>query len=194
MVGKSHPGTTLRQWVLRRWVPHALFTLGCVLSLAATWYVSSTTEARIEAAYLNDRARFLTEAENTRQQIQVRLNTDVELIRAGAALLAASNEISQVEFRTFVAGLQLRRRYSGMAAMGFAPRVRPPDCGRFAEPLVLMGSQAFGRGALHPKRSTTRFSFWSRATESAARSSVMTFPPIRFFKNRWTARVIQESP
>lgn len=139
MVGKNYPGTTLRRWVLRRWVPYALFALACVLSLAATWYVSSTTEARIEAAYLNDRGKFLTEAETTRRQIQVRLNTDIELIRAGAALLAASNEISQVEFRTFVAGLQLRARYPGMEAMGFAPRVRRQELRAFRRAVDLDG-------------------------------------------------------
>ena len=139
MADKNYSSTTLRRWVLRRWVPYALFTLACVLSLAATWYVFATTEARIEAAYLNDRSKFLNEAEKTREQIQVRLNTDVELIRAAAALLAASNEISQTEFRTFVSGLQLRVRYPGMEAMAFAPRVRQQDLRAFRRAVDLDG-------------------------------------------------------
>ncbi|HKY22977.1 MAG TPA: CHASE domain-containing protein [Vicinamibacterales bacterium] len=131
MAGNAARSTTLRRWVLRRWVPYALFAFACILSLAATWYVSSATEAQLRATYQSDQARFLTEAEKTREQIQVRLNTNIELIRAGAALLAASNEISQVEFRTFVAGLQLRERYTGMEAIGFAQRVRHRQLRRF---------------------------------------------------------------
>jgi len=142
MAGKKHPGTILRRWVLRRWVPYALFALACALALAATWYVSSTTNARIRATYLTAQARFRTEADKTRQQIQVRLNTNVEIIRAGAALLAASNEISQVEFRTFVAGLQLPQRYPGMEAIGFAPRVLRSNLQAFRRAVDLDGITA----------------------------------------------------
>ena len=126
-MAEKYPGNTLRRWVLRRWVPFALFAIAIVLTLAASRYVSSTRASQVEAEELSHRARFLTDAERTRQLIQVRLNTNVELIRAGAALLAASNEISHVEFRTFVAGLQLRERYPEVRAIGFAPRVRRQD-------------------------------------------------------------------
>src|SRR5215203_4835981 len=91
MTLKTPPSTMLRRWVLRRWVPYAVFALLCVLTLAAAWYVSVATNVRIAAAQL-----------------------------------AASNEISHVEFRAFVAGLQLRERYPALEAIGFAPRIARP--------------------------------------------------------------------
>ena len=142
MAGKEVRSLAFRKWVLRRWVPYALFALACVLSLVASWYVSSATAAQVRAARLTDQAKFQTEAEKTRQQIQVRLNTNIELIRAGAALLAASNEISHVEFRRFVTGLQLRERYTGMEAIGFAQRVRRQQLQRFSSSVQLDGVAA----------------------------------------------------
>jgi signal transduction histidine kinase/CheY-like chemotaxis protein len=123
-------------------VPYALFALVCALTLAVTCYVSFTTQARITAAHLAAQARFLTEADKTRQQIQVRLDTNVEIIRAGAALLAASNEISHVEFRAFVAGLQLRERYPAMDGIGFAPRVGRQRLQAFRRAVDLDGIRA----------------------------------------------------
>jgi signal transduction histidine kinase/ActR/RegA family two-component response regulator len=139
MAAKHRSGTTLRQWVLRRWTPYALFALVTALAVSATWYVSITTNARIKATQLTSEARFFAEADKTRQQIQVRLNTNIEIIRAGAALLAASNEISHLEFRTFVAGLQLQERYPGMEAIGFAPRVRAEELQAFRRAVDLDG-------------------------------------------------------
>jgi signal transduction histidine kinase/ActR/RegA family two-component response regulator len=143
MAGRELTGKILRRWVLRRWVPFALLAIALALTVVASWYVSSTRTSRVEAQQLSDHERFLTDAERTRQLIQVRLNTNVELIRAGAALLAASNEISHVEFRTFVAGLQLHERYPEMRAIGFAPRVRPQDVRAFRQETELDGITAF---------------------------------------------------
>ena len=145
MAAKEHPGKTLRRWVLRSWVPFALFAIAIVLTAAASWYVSSTRASQVQAEQRSNRARFLTDAERTRQLIQVRLNTDVELIRAGAALLAASNEISHVDFRTFVAGLQLAERYPEVRAIGFAPRVRRQDVQAFRRATELDGIRALRR-------------------------------------------------
>jgi signal transduction histidine kinase/ActR/RegA family two-component response regulator len=142
MASQELPGKTFRRWVLRRWVPFALFAIAFVLTIAASWYVSSTRSSRVQAQQLSNHERFLTDAERTRQLIQVRLNTNVELIRAGAALLAASNEISHVEFRTFVAGLQLHERYPEVRAIGFAPRVRPQDVEAFRQETQLDGITA----------------------------------------------------
>ena len=134
-----YPGATLRRWVLRSWVPYTLFALVCAFTIAATWYMFSTNDARTKAANLTAQARFVTEADKTREQIQVRLDTNLEIIRAGAALLAASNEISHVEFRAFVGGLQLRERYPGIAAIGFAPRVPSQRLRAFRRAVVLDG-------------------------------------------------------
>ena len=87
------------------------------MSFGAAWFVSATEEARARTAFQAD-------AQEIRQQIQSGLNAYIEVIRAGTALLAASNEINFTEFRAFVAGLQLRDRYPGSRESGFHRSVR----------------------------------------------------------------------
>jgi CHASE1-domain containing sensor protein len=59
------------------------------------------------------------------QLIDIRLNTYIELLRAGAALFAASDKLTGDEFRAFVRGLRVHERYPGIQAIGFAVRIGP---------------------------------------------------------------------
>lgn len=123
MTAEQRSTLTRRRLALRGWMPYVLLAAACALSVAAAWYVSMTTKAQSEAKLSADQTKFQTDAEKTRQQIEFRLNAYVEVVRAAAALIAASSEISGAEFRAFVRGLQLRERYPGMVGIGFAPRV-----------------------------------------------------------------------
>ncbi len=114
----------LRRLFLRRSVPYGLFALAYGLSIAVSWYLSSTVAAGAET---RARAEFLTDALQTRRQIQAGLDTYFEVVRAGAVLLSADTEINGAEFRRFVAGLQLRERYPGLEGIGFAQCVRQRD-------------------------------------------------------------------
>jgi signal transduction histidine kinase/ActR/RegA family two-component response regulator len=114
---KDRTSTTLRQLFLRRSVPYVLFVLAYGLSVAASWYLSSTAAVGAE---IRARAEFLADAQQTRRQIQAGLNTYFEVVRAGAVLLSADNEINGAEFRRFVNGLQLDDRYPGLEGIGFA--------------------------------------------------------------------------
>jgi signal transduction histidine kinase/CheY-like chemotaxis protein len=110
----------LRRLFLRRSVPYGLFILAAGLSVAASSYLSWSAAATAEA---RARAEFLTDAQQTRRQIQAGLNMYFEVVRAGAVLLSADNEIQGAEFRRFVSGLRLRERYPGIEGIGFAPCV-----------------------------------------------------------------------
>jgi diguanylate cyclase (GGDEF)-like protein len=121
-----------RRLALRRWVPYTLWALACTLSIAAAWYVASTTESRTSTEFLSD-------ADATRQQIQGRIDAHLDLLRAGAALLTASNEISGLEFSGFVAGLQLKERYPGLRGIGYAEHVRNRDLRTFIHAMELDG-------------------------------------------------------
>ena len=98
-------------------MPYVLFVLAYGLSVAASWYLSSTAAVGAE---IRARAEFLADAQQTRRQIQAGLNTYFEVVRAGAVLLSADNEINGAEFRRFVNGLQLGDRYPGLEGVGFA--------------------------------------------------------------------------
>ena len=83
------------------------------------------------AAESRARTEFIADAQQTRRQIQTGLNTFFEVVRTGAVLLSADNEINGSEFRRFVNGLQLHERYPGLEGIGFAQCVtRAAGCGR----------------------------------------------------------------
>ena len=94
--------------------------------------MTSTATARAQASFLAD-------SRQTRQQIQAALDAYVEVIRAGAALLSATNEINHAEFRAFVSGLQLPLRYPGMAGIGFSQQVRAARLQAFLREIALDG-------------------------------------------------------
>jgi signal transduction histidine kinase/CheY-like chemotaxis protein len=124
-------------------MPHVFLLAGCVLSVIATWFVASTTAARSEAAFLAD-------AKEIRQQIQAGLDAYVEVIRAGTALLAATQEINHAEFRAFVSGLQLPLRYPGMAGIGFSEHVQRAGLNALLRAVALdgiRGLRVWPRGA-----------------------------------------------
>jgi signal transduction histidine kinase len=145
-----------RRLILRRWVPYAVLAVTCTLSAVASWYVSATLEARQQANLLASSVRFLNEADNIRHRIEVRLNTYIEVIRGGAALMAASSELTPFEFRSFVAGLSLPERFPGMQAIGFAQRVAARDVRAFRRMVTLDGItrlrqwEAVGRSEYFP--------------------------------------------
>jgi len=130
------PGGMRRGLSLRPWVPYVLLALGCQLSIGAAWFVSSTDEARARTAFEAD-------AHETRDQIQSGLNAYIEVVRAGTALLAASNEINFTEFRAFVTGLELAERYRGLEGLGFSQPVHQQDLRSFLRAIRLDGITPF---------------------------------------------------
>ena len=126
------PARVPRGWIWRGWLPYALLAFGCVLSVAVAYVVGADARERA-------RAELETDAVEIRQRIEERLNTYMDLLHAGAALLRADQEINRAEFRAFLTGLDLRERYPGAHGIGFVQRVRPRDAATFLELLRLDG-------------------------------------------------------
>jgi signal transduction histidine kinase len=125
-----------RRIALRRWVPYGLLAVACALSAYAAFYVSSTAEERRGN-------QFFADAQETRNRLQTRLGTYVEVVRHGTALLAASNETHLGEFRAFVKRLDIARRYPGIEGIGFAQRVSRRDLRGFVSAIELDGVTPF---------------------------------------------------
>jgi signal transduction histidine kinase len=121
-----------RGWIWRGWLPYALLTFGCVLSVAVAFVVAADAKERA-------RTELETDAVEIRQRIEERLNTYMDLLHAGAALLRADQEINRAEFRAFLTGLDLHERYPGAQGIGFVQRVRPRDAATLLELLRLDG-------------------------------------------------------
>ncbi len=93
-----------------------------------------------ETAEAQAQAEFLADAQQIRRQIQAGLTSYIEVVRAGAVLMSADNEISGTEFRRFVDGLELPERYPGMEGIGFAQCVRRQDLRRILRLFDLDGT------------------------------------------------------
>jgi signal transduction histidine kinase len=106
--------------LLRRWVPYATLAVALCLTVLGTLYVAGTNKER-------DVLQFETAVDETRDLIEIRLNTYVEVLRATAALFRSSTNVSAEEFGEFMRSLRVAERYPGIQAMGFAAYVRRSD-------------------------------------------------------------------
>jgi CHASE1-domain containing sensor protein len=102
--------------------------------MAAAWYVVSMGEARL-------RADFLADAEALRHEVELRLNSHFDTVRAVSALLTANNEVNGAEFKAFVAALRLRDQYPGLDGIGFALHVRRGSLPAVLRSLALDGTR-----------------------------------------------------
>ena len=118
----------VRRFLLRRGVPYAVLSAGLLLTLLLTYYVTRTTRSAEEL-------RLATIVDEGRHLVQIRLDTYVELLRAGAALFAASNAVTTDEFKLFAARLQIGDRYPGLQGMGLT-RYFTPDAVSAGDPAL----------------------------------------------------------
>lgn len=98
-----------------------------MLSLAATgvgWLVMSSSVER------GHRARFDARMNSIARDIQDRMAIYVLALRAGAAHVDASSDVSRSEWHVYVERLEIARNYPGIQGMGFAAALRPEDVAR----------------------------------------------------------------
>ena len=100
----------------RAWTPWLVLALSILLTVAVTLYASATAERQ-------DRLRFQNLIQRNQGVLQNRMETYVALLRGATGLFSASEDVSREEFRSFISGLELDRRYPGIQGMGFALRV-----------------------------------------------------------------------
>src|SRR5512132_1298676 len=93
-----------RRFYIHRSVPFVVLALGCAMTAAAVTTIATRQQAAIASAFHSDTL-------TVQRVVQVQLDTMVAVTHAASALLAASPEINFIEFRAFVAGLQLSDRY-----------------------------------------------------------------------------------
>jgi diguanylate cyclase (GGDEF)-like protein len=123
-----------QRWLaFRRGIPWLLLIVGCTLSVVASTYVASTSGAQ-------RRSRFMSDAEKMSSEIQLRLSSSVDVVRATAAILTANTEINAVEFRDFVKALRLPSQYPGMKGIGFARVVLGPTLASYLKLTTLDGN------------------------------------------------------
>lgn len=88
-----------------------------LLTGTVSWYARTTAETQ-------DRLRFQNLVQKNQAILQNRMETYIALLQGAAGLFQASDNVSREEFRGFVEGLDLRRRYPGIQGIGFSLRVQ----------------------------------------------------------------------
>jgi PAS domain S-box-containing protein len=108
----------LRRYLQLRqsWIPYFVLAIALLFTTAATYYVSSTAQAK-------ERLQFKNNIQTTQLKIGDRIEAYISLLRAGSGLFAASEEVTQQEFQAFASRLNLRDRYPGVQGIGYSVRV-----------------------------------------------------------------------
>lgn len=99
---------------LRSYTPTVVLAASLLLTLTATSLVLATGRARA-------RARFENAVQATQDRVKTRMDTYSAILRGASGLFAAGS-VSQSEFRSYTAQLDIRRRYPGIQGIGFSKR------------------------------------------------------------------------
>jgi signal transduction histidine kinase/CHASE1-domain containing sensor protein/CheY-like chemotaxis protein len=96
-------------------LPYLILLLGLCFTILVYYYFSKLT-------YRQDESRFQRSVQEIQDDIQLRVQTSVALLRAGTGLFAASDSVEIKEFDRFVQQIQLEKNYPGVHGIGFSLR------------------------------------------------------------------------
>jgi diguanylate cyclase len=105
---------------LRSPVPWVALSAAAALTTAG-WV--ALERSRVDEA----RTQFERRTETAEAAIRTRMMSYEQVLRSGAAYIAASKDVSRREWRDFIAHLQLEERFPGIQSIGFAPRVKAAE-------------------------------------------------------------------
>src|SRR5687768_7614383 len=96
----------------RHLIPFLVLAAGLLFTFIVSYRLAEVVEAE-------DRARFEALVQDVHASIESRLETYTALLRAATGLFAASQQVEQNEFRSFVSSLGLAEQYPGIQGIGF---------------------------------------------------------------------------
>ena len=96
-------------------LPYLILLLGFCFTLLVYYYFSQLT-------YEQDEIRFQQSVQEIQDQIKLRIETSITLLRSGTGLFAASDSVEAVEFGRFVNQIELDKNYPGIQGIGFSRR------------------------------------------------------------------------
>src|SRR6185295_15049352 len=99
----------------RVFLPYLILLLGLTFTVLVYYYFAKLT-------YEQDQSRFQTSVQEIEDQITLRVQTSVALVRAGTGLFAASTSVERGEFDRFVQQIELSKNYPGIYGIGFSRR------------------------------------------------------------------------
>jgi two-component sensor histidine kinase len=117
-IGGSRSST--KRWLIRypRGVPVAIFLLVAAITTLSVYAIERGESQRAEAELYN-------EADSIASALERRANTSSAYLRAGSALLATLDQVTEARFSRFVSELRLDVDYGGAEGIGWATIVQP---------------------------------------------------------------------
>ncbi len=101
-------------------LPYLILLLGLCFTILVYYHFSRLT-------YEQDESRFLKSVQEIQDDIQLRVQTSLALLRAGTGLFAASDTVEIEEFDRFVQQIELEKNYPGIHGIGFSRRFTPQE-------------------------------------------------------------------
>ena len=99
----------------RALLPYLILLLGFCFTLLVFYYFSKLTQEQ-------DRLSFDRSVQQIQDQVKLRIETSITLLRAGTGLFAASDAVDAAEFGRFVEQIQLDKNYPGVQGIGYTRR------------------------------------------------------------------------
>ncbi|MBT9469986.1 MAG: CHASE domain-containing protein [Pseudomonadota bacterium] len=104
-------------------LPALVVAIGLITTCAGGYLIEQGRLAR-------EQLRFDAVVDEANDAVAGRLDTYIAVLRAGAGLFAASQDVNRSEFRAFAERVELTRRYPGIEGIGFSIRIPPGQAPR----------------------------------------------------------------
>jgi signal transduction histidine kinase/ActR/RegA family two-component response regulator len=101
-------------------LPYLILILGFCFTLLVYYYFSKLTLEQ-------DQINFARQVQQIQDQIRLRVETSITLLRAGTGLFAASDSVDAHEFESFVKQISLDKNYKGVQGIGFSLKFTPAE-------------------------------------------------------------------
>jgi signal transduction histidine kinase len=102
------------------WTPYLVLGVSLLVTLAATWYVADTVHTA-------ERLGFESLLQQTRAEIEERMEIYVAFLRATRSLFGAAELVTSQDFRAFVNPAELQGTYPGIQGVGVGRRIFGKD-------------------------------------------------------------------
>lgn len=124
--------TRLQDLVSKPLIPFLVLLFSLILTAFAGFYVERSSQIR-------DHIRFDGAAERAAVTITNRVETYIALLRGGAGLFAASQDVTRDEFRAYVTRLNVEVNYPGIQGLGWAQTIKSAELPDFVEQIKNQG-------------------------------------------------------
>ncbi len=126
-------------------LPYLILLSGFCFTLLVYHYFSKLTHEQ-------DQLRFQRNVQEIQDQVRLRIETSITLLRAGTGLFAASEVVDRGEFERFVQQVELKKNYPGIQGIGFSRSFRRDEMDTVVAKMEREGVDGFGVWPEAPRR------------------------------------------